>query len=185
MTTPSVNGRHLRGAIDFALRRLFALALAFFVLVGLGSRTGLYHTVTALSDSMRPDFAAGDLLLVRPEPMRDLRVGQVLTYSVPVGDRHVESHRVTAILHHGGEPVIRTKGDANNVADPWAAQLHGRTAWVEFGRIPDAGFLLVWLRLRALHLAFLYGAPAFFLLLGLARIWRPAPRPEPHVLVEA
>ena len=185
MTTRSGKGRHLRGAIDFALRRLLALALAFFMLVGIGPRTGLYHTATALSDSMRPGFAAGDLLLVRPEPMRDLRVGQVLTYAVPVGDHHVESHRITAILRRGAEPVIRTKGDANDTVDPWTAQLHGRTAWVEFGRIPDAGRLIVLLRLRAAHLLLLYGAPALLLLLGLIRVWRPAPRPEGNVLVEA
>jgi signal peptidase len=166
------------------LRRLLALGIAFFLLVGVLPRTGLYHTVTALSGSMRPTFAPGDLLLVRPEPMRDLRVGQVITYAVPVGDHHVESHRVVAILRHGATPIVRTQGDANNTVDPWTAELHGSRVWVEEGRIPDLGWVIVGLRIRDVRLSFLYGAPLLFVLLGLVQIWRPQVRPRQRVALE-
>jgi len=172
--------RGLRGAMEFALRRLLALALAFFVFVGIVPRTGLYHTVTALSGSMRPVFAPGDLLVVRPEPMKDLRVGQIITYAIPVGDHHIESHRVVAILRHGNSPIVRTKGDANSAPDPWRAQLHGRRVWVMSTTIPKIGWLIVALRLRLVHLLCLYGAPLVLVLLGLARIWRPVPVPGPR-----
>lgn len=172
----------MRGARRWALRSVVGMAVIVFLGLAVGPRTGLYRTLTALSGSMRPTFAPGDVVVVRPEPMSALRRGQILMYSTPVGDHHVISHRVIEVAHIGGEAVVRTKGDANNTPDPWRAQLHGSQVWVTATVIPDAGWPILWLRTRLVRLCLLFGAPGLLVVAGLRRIWRPAdagPRDAP------
>src|SRR2546422_7239587 len=82
------------------------LGAALVVLVGLGlaPRLGFYRTVTVLSGSMTPTFARGDLIVVTPEPLRAVHVGQVITYEIPIGDRHIETHRVVRVDRAGTHP---------------------------------------------------------------------------------
>src|ERR671928_1524537 len=140
----------LRG-VDVLARA--ALAIACVALVGLGllPRTGWYRPVTVLSGSMRPAFAPGDMVVVTPEPSRDVRVGQVISYRIPVGDHHVQSHRVIKIVRGGAHPLVRTKGDANNAADPWTAELHGTTVWRVRGVVPKLGWAIFWFRSPLMH----------------------------------
>jgi signal peptidase I len=147
--------------------------------LGLGvlPRLGQYRTLTVLSSSMVPTFQPGDIVVVRPEPMRDLRVGQVITYQVPVGARQVETHRVVRIVRGLGSdrPVIQTKGDANTGLDPWTAQLEGTTVWRLEAVIPKAGYAVNALRNRAFHIAALLVMPALLALLALRRFWTSKP----------
>lgn len=162
----------LRGVHKWALRSVLLLAGAAFLLIGIGPHVGLYQTTTVLSSSMRPAFAAGDLLVLRPEPVTAVHVGQVLTYAIPIGDHHVESHRVVQVLERRPNTIVRTKGDANSAPDPWSAVLRGKRAWVTVGVVPYAGRVVLWLREPAPHLFSVLLAPLLFALLGLARIWR-------------
>jgi signal peptidase I len=143
--------------------------------LGLGvlPRLGYYRTLTVLSSSMVPTFRPGDIVVVRPEPMRDLRVGQVITYQVPVGARQVETHRVVKIVGGLGSdhPVIQTKGDANTGLDPWTAQLEGTTVWRLEAVIPKAGYAVNAMRNRAFHALALLVLPALLAGLGLRRLW--------------
>ncbi len=164
-----------RSVLRWALRGVLVIAAVAFLGLGVVPRTGLYHTLTVLSGSMRPTFGAGDLLIVRPEPMRDLRAGQIMTYAIPVGNHHIESHRVVAVIESGDSPVVRTEGDANNVVDPWTARLHGKRVWVTAAVIPYAGWPLQWLREPAIKLACLLFAPLLLVTVGLINIWRPRP----------
>ena len=77
-----------------------------------------------------------------------MRVGQVISYHIPVGDHHVQSHRVIEVVRGGGQPLVRTKGDANTAPDPWTARLNGSTAWQVRAVVPKAGWAIVWLRSR-------------------------------------
>jgi signal peptidase len=122
---------------------------------------------------MRPAFAPGDLLVLRPEPLAAVHVGQIVTYAIPVDDRHVESHRVVSVSHRDGQTIVRTKGDANSAADPWSAALTGTRAWYVAGDLKGDGAPLLALRSGSVRLALMYGAPALLVLFGLARIWRP------------
>ena len=157
---------------DLALRSALGAALAIFLLLALLPRTGLYRTETVLSGSMKPDFSAGDMVVVTPEPSRDIRVGQVISYHIPVGDHHVQTHRIVQILRGGVHPVVRTKGDANNARDPWTARLDGPTAWRVRLVVPKLGWLVVWLRDPLLRLLTVFGAPALLALIALWRIWK-------------
>jgi signal peptidase len=166
-----------------ATARLAAIALllgasVLFVAVGLGPRAGRYRTLTVLSGSMRPAFAPGDLLVVVPEPRRDIRAGDVITYAIPIGDRHVETHRVVSVRWRNDEPIVRTQGDANARPDPWTAQLHSATVWHEAFAVPKLGRPILWLRKPLVHRAFVFVAPALLVLLGLSSIWRPSRTPR-------
>jgi signal peptidase I len=161
----------VRRAADLTLKLVLGVAMAVFALLALIPHTGLYHPETVLSGSMRPDFAPGDLVIVTPEPTRDVRVGQVISLHIPVGDHHVQTHRVVQVLRRGEHPVIRTKGDANNARDPFTARLDGSTAWQVRLVVPKFGWLIVWLRSPLLRLLTVFVAPALFVLLALRRIW--------------
>ena len=78
--------------------------------LGIGPRTGLYRTVTVLSGSMRPHIPAGAVLVETPMPGRDPRVGQVVTYAIPVDDHRIVTHRVVGIVSGGRSPGVRDEG---------------------------------------------------------------------------
>ncbi|HMJ00079.1 MAG TPA: signal peptidase I [Gaiellaceae bacterium] len=162
----------LRSAAELALWLLLGAAMLLFLAVGVLPRTGWYRVETVLSGSMRPDFAPGDLIVVRPEPLRDVRVGQVISYHIPIGDQHVQTHRVVKVVRGGEHPVVVTKGDANDSVDPWQARLDGTTAWRVQAVAPNLGWLIVWLRSPLIRILTVLGAPLLLALLGLWRIWR-------------
>ena len=157
------------------------LLLAF---LAVGPHTGLYRPITVLSNSMAPTFSRGDLLLVTPQPPERLRVGQVVTFRIPIGDHRVESHRIVEILAGGLTPVVRTKGDANDGADPWNAQLDGDRAWTVSATVPKLGWLIVNMRDPKIRLLALFLAPALLVLRLLLGIWLPGrlhvSRPHRH-----
>lgn len=152
-------------------RVLLALALVIFVAIGVLPRLGLYRPVTVLSGSMRPTFSPGDMVIVTPEPASAVRVGQVISYQVPVGIHQVETHRVVRILQGGAHPVVQTQGDANNWPDPWTARLEGGTAWRMRAVIPHLGYVVNWLRGSGPRIAAILIVPALLALLLLAEIW--------------
>ncbi len=164
----------LRG-VDRLSRAGLLIALVALVGLGLLPRTGWYRPVTVLSGSMKPTFAPGDMVIVTPEPLRDLRVGQIISYRIPVGDHHVQSHRVIKILRRGAHPLVKTKGDANNVADPWTAELHGTTVWRVRGVLPKLGWAVFWFRSPLMHRLTVLFAPLLLALLGVLQIWRRPP----------
>lgn len=162
-----------------ALAAQLALVVAFagLVLLGLLPRTGWYRPVTVLSGSMRPAFDPGDMVVVTPEPLRDVRVGQVISYRIPIGDHHVESHRVIQVIRRGGQISVRTKGDANNGPDPWTATLHGTTAWQVRAVLPKLGWAIFWFRTPLMHELTVLLAPLLLALLCVLQIWT-RPREE-------
>src|SRR5437867_1655264 len=105
------------------------VSLLILLAIGIGPHLFSYRPATVLSGSMRPTFDPGDMLILRPEPIGQLEVGDVISYHIPVGDGHVETHRVIKILRRLPAPVVITKGDANNGPDPWRAELNGPTVW--------------------------------------------------------
>jgi signal peptidase I len=152
-----------------------ATLVAFVAALGLGvlPHLGLYRTLTVLSASMQPTFSPGDVVVVRPEPIQKLRVGQVISYAVPVGAHQVETHRVVKIIRGQGttSPVIQTKGDNNTVVDPWTAQLNGPTVWRLEAVVPKAGYAINLMRSRMFHLISVVLIPGMLAVSVLARMW--------------
>lgn len=162
----------LRGLAHLGSLAVVVAAGLFFLGVGLGPRTGLYRTMTVLSGSMQPTFAPGDVVVVTPEPLSQIRVGQVIVYAIPIADHHVESHRVIEVRRSAAGTLVRTKGDANAAADPWTARLEGTQVWRVRAVVPMLGQAIIWLRNPRFHVLLLFAAPLLLVLFGLNRIWR-------------
>jgi signal peptidase len=169
----SVN-RLLTAGVGFIAAVCFGL-LGF---LGIGPHTGIYRTVTVLSGSMRPGIPAGAVLVETPVSGHDLRVGQVVTYAIPVDDHSVVTHRVVRIVSGGDHPLFETKGDANDTADPWQVQLTGADVWRVRRVVPGLGFGIHWLRVRAIQVVGVVVLPGVLALWCLAGIWREDDEPD-------
>jgi signal peptidase len=118
---------------------LVVLALAV-VLVVVPKATGS-TPLTVLTSSMEPSLPPGTLLVVRPTPVEEIRVGDVMTYQIESGRPEVISHRVTEIVSSSdGTTSFITKGDNNDAPDDEAVlpvQVKG-TLWYS---VPVLGFV--------------------------------------------
>lgn len=153
---------------------LLILAVEALGLLVVGPRTGAYRTLTVLSGSMRPTYEPGSVVLVRPVPIEDLKVGDVITYQIPVDDHRVVTHRIVEILDQPGPPVVRTQGDANNAPDPWLSRLEGATAWRAAGDVPGLGYAISALRAPMVRHLLVLACPLLLCLLWLVDLWRPS-----------
>lgn len=120
---------YLAASLSGALLVLvLALAVVLIVIPKLCGGAAL----TVLTQSMEPAFPPGTLIVIRPTPVDDIRVGQVLTYQIRSGSPAVISHRVlTRTIGSDGTTTFTTKGDNNDLADPTpvrTAQIRG-TLW--------------------------------------------------------
>jgi len=97
--------------------------------------------LTVLTQSMDPTLPPGTLLVVRPTPVEDIRIGDVVTYQITSGQPAVISHRVVSVASSSdGSRTFTLKGDNNALADPapvTAAQVRG-VVWYS---LPDVGLV--------------------------------------------
>lgn len=147
-------------------------SVAVLLGLGVGPRTGRYRTLTVLTGSMQPTMPVGSVVIVVPERPSELRVGQVVTYRIPVEDHRVISHRVVRVVEGGDRPIFQTQGDANNAPDYWLAQVNGDTVWHVVGVVPGLGRMLHLLRQPAVHRVAVFVVPAALALLFLVDIWK-------------
>lgn len=97
---------------------LLALVLGLGVLViGLPAAVG-GMPLTVLSGSMEPTYSPGDLVVVRPTPVEEIRLGDVVTYQVRSGDPTRVTHRVVSrSVATDGTTAFVTQGDNSAVED--------------------------------------------------------------------
>ena len=86
--------------------------------------------LTILTGSMSPGLPAGTLVVVRPVPAEQIRIGDVISYQLESGRPALVTHRVVARTTDAstGELRFTTQGDANNAPDAAAVmpvQLRG------------------------------------------------------------
>jgi signal peptidase I len=101
-----------------------------------------------LSPSMRPAFAEGDLLVVRPIDTTDLEVGQValLTGTGAATDvvaPGVVAHRIVGVEHTEKGTLLHTRGDANAVPDPGPVLVDAPRTQVVVGHVPALGHVIL------------------------------------------
>ncbi|WP_028051234.1 signal peptidase I [Cellulomonas sp. URHD0024] len=128
---------------------------------------------TVLTGSMRPTMPPGTLVVSRPTPATDVRIGDVVTYQVRSGEPAVVTHRVVGTgWAANGDLVLVTKGDANAVTDApvRAAQIRGVVAY----HVPYLGYVNTWVGHNRPHWAAKVAAAGLFayalwMLVGAAR----------------
>jgi signal peptidase len=118
---------------------LLGVALLGLVAIGAGRAAG-WSASPILTGSMAPTFRPGDLVLMRPVPVQELRTGDIAVF-VPPNESSSYAHRVIGISGNPARPVIRTQGDANPAPDPWRAGLTSPTVPVVVTHLPYAGRL--------------------------------------------
>ena len=123
---------------------LLALVLLVGALaVGVPMVTGS-TPMTILTGSMEPQYPPGTLVIIRPTPVDEIRIGDVVTYQLKSGEPEVVTHRVVAVSLTGGQLSFTTRGDANPSADPapvLPVQIRG-TLWYA---IPYLGYVNTWI----------------------------------------
>ncbi|MBB6404782.1 signal peptidase I [Arthrobacter sp. AZCC_0090] len=154
-------------------------AIATFLFLAVGPRVLGYQTSTMLTGSMSPLINPGDVVVTVPVPVQDLRVGDIITYHIPVDDQRVETHRIIDLaVNSEGTATVRTKGDANNGADPWTATLTGGHVDRQVFTVPYLGNAIRAIRDPLVLKILMYGAPAALVIMLLVSIWRK--KPEGH-----
>ncbi|HET7658843.1 MAG TPA: signal peptidase I, partial [Oryzihumus sp.] len=140
-SSPTTPGRRWRRWSANAA--LLVLALAF-VTAAAGVLTGRYQVRPVLSSSMTPKLPVGSVVVTQRVPMSQVRAGDVIVFHRPGAPDQLVVHRITTLDRTGGTVVVRTKGDANQAADPWTASLRGDTAYRAIADVPLVGYAAVW-----------------------------------------
>jgi signal peptidase len=168
-----------------ALRVVAAVALtisvALLIVLGLGPRTGRYRTLTVLSGSMAPSMPAGSVVFVTPIAASRVRPGDVIAFQAPTPDRSVVTHRVVSVDRDGDRPVVVTKGDANDVVDPWRARIEDDLVWRVRLAVPHLGRGINALRAPWAHRVLVLALPFVLAIVWLRDVWRPV-EPSPGVI---
>lgn len=127
----------------FTAIALAAVCLLALLMVGIPFALGA-QGYTVMTGSMRPGLQPGSLVAVRPVPMAEVRVGDVLTYQLRSGEPEVVTHRVVGERISGdGERLLLTRGDANDTPDAepvQAVQVRGVVVYA----IPLLGYINLW-----------------------------------------
>ncbi|WP_426519152.1 signal peptidase I [Diaminobutyricibacter sp. McL0618] len=98
---------------------LLAVVLLLALLVIVVPKVAGATPLTILTTSMEPRLPPGTLIVVKPMPIDQITVGDVMTYQIRSGDPAVISHRVITITSSSdGTKTFTTKGDNNAEADP-------------------------------------------------------------------
>jgi signal peptidase len=177
-------GRIIRRSLSVLATTLLVLAAVAFLALAIGPRVLGYQTSTMLTGSMSPLINPGDIVVTKPVPAAEIRVGDIITYNIPVEDQRVETHRVTEVItNQDGTTAVQTKGDANNGVDPWLATITGATVDRHALTVPYVGTAIRALREPIVLNILMYGAPAVLVIGMLASIW--GKKPEPEAMTEA
>lgn len=123
----------LGGLVLTALVGIAAVAIAVPALLGA-------TPLAVLTSSMEPTYPPGTLVVVKPTPADQIRVGDVITFQLHSGQPEVVTHRVTEVaVDAEGEHVFRTQGDNNPQPDPQSVrevQLKGKLLYA----VPVVGY---------------------------------------------
>jgi signal peptidase I len=143
-----------------------------------------YHRYVIMGGSMTGTFNIGSIVFEKTTPVKDLKVGDVITYLPPAdsGVPNLVTHRIVKIRPNAktGGYVFRTKGDHNPQRDPWKFELTGAVQpKVQFG-VPYAGFFFIALANRDTRMKVIGVPAALIALFSLAEIGR-AVRPQRKV----
>ena len=102
----------------------FTALVLLFLYSGLSAYSGSFLPIRLVKgDSMEPTLIAGDVILLKSVPFKDIEDGDIIAYEAPVAAETGNGpgtilHRVQRTGVQNGSGVLFTKGD-NSSADPW------------------------------------------------------------------
>lgn len=138
-----------------------------------------------VSGSMHPLLDRGSVVFSKPTPVKDLNVGDIITYVPPAatGVGHLVTHRISEVkVGQDGTRTFRTKGDANPGNDPWQFSLVKGQQNVMHFSIPVVGYALLALgnpHLRMLIIGIPAGIIGLISLVDFVRGLRRSPEVQP------
>jgi signal peptidase I len=146
--------RFLKLLATAGLLALLAIAVLILVPPLLG-----YQRYVITGGSMGGALPRGSIAYDEVVPTEHIRVGDVITYRPPNGDRRL-THRVVWIgRRHNGVRLYRTRGDASPAADPKAVLLPNDGQARMVFHVPVVGYLVAALSVRPVRMAAI-GVPA-------------------------
>lgn len=125
--------------------------------------------------SMTGTIPKGAVIYSKIIPVGQLRVGDIITFTPP-GYSTAVTHRIIAVeTGPDGGPAFRTKGDFNEVPDPWNPVKLNEPQQARYAfQVPVLGYVLAALSARTVRIA-LIGLPAVLISLSLLwSLWREA-----------
>jgi signal peptidase len=107
--------------------------------------SGAWMVTPILSGSMRPGLPVGGVAVSERVPASSLAVRDVIIFKNPLNPDETMVHRIVHLtVNSSGQPVVKTQGDANSIADPWTATLHGKDVYVVQFSLPVLGYPAVY-----------------------------------------
>ena len=135
------------GIVNFISVVIIAAAVVVLIMVlltkpGKPPSIGGFTLLRITTGSMAPTYDVDTMILVQETDPSQIREGDVISFysSDPMLDGAVNTHRVVRIEKEDGQYVYITKGDGNNVEDPYDVKseyLVGKVIWssVVLGKI--------------------------------------------------
>ena len=155
---------------------VFVAVLAIAALMLIPTLLG-YDRYVIVSGSMEPAIGTGSVVYDQPVPVEDLSVGDVITFLPPpeYDEKDPVTHRIHEISRSSkGVRKFRTKGDANEHADPWTIVFDAPDQARVEHHVEKLGYVYIALSNRWVQLL-LIGVPSMvlFVLIVIA-LWREA-----------
>jgi len=173
-----VGGAHLVRWRRWTISVLLVLATTVAVLMLLPAILGFKRYVIE-SGSMEPAIKVGSVVYSKPADAADLEVGDIITYKPPPdsGVNELVTHRIHSIhAHPAGPPVFRTKGDANESADPWRFHLTNGEAALEHSHVPYLGYVYLALGVPWVRMLLIVIPSILIIVITLISLWRETGR---------
>lgn len=170
--------------LHVVLSALMIFSTVVVVLAVFLMRTDTIRVSRVLTGSMKPLLPVGTVVVTRPIPSSQVKVGDVIMFMPPKEwagpDAKPVIHRVAEITHtEDGATGIKTKGDNNTAVDPWTLNANGiqayKLAWHSYllGRLFDFA--------KGLWLPVLIASAGFWGLYRIVRwLWFPSGRRVPE-----
>ena len=127
------------GIVNFISVVIIAAAVVVLIMVlltkpGKPPSIGGFTLLRITTGSMAPTYDVDTMILVQETDPSQIREGDVISFysSDPMLDGAVNTHRVVRIEKDGDQYVYTTKGDGNNVEDPYDVKseyLVGKVIW--------------------------------------------------------
>lgn len=123
----------IRTQISKVLVGFFALSLLAGITAVFATDLRLVHVMT---NSMAPTFHRGDILITKSVSPSSLKVGEIAVLRAPDGFSY--SHRIYSTNSAGDKVLVKTKGDANPIADDWSYELGAKKVSISIAQLPTS-----------------------------------------------